>query len=155
MIVTKNSTLRCVILSLLIACLLTGCANPNKNSAASPPKSTQQAVTISAQNSQNRAIFKEVGIATYYGDSVNGHKTANGDIFDNKKFTAAHKTLPFGTYVKVTALWNGKSTTVKITDRGPYRKGRIIDISKAAAAEIGLVGKGLGKVEIEVVNNKN
>lgn len=97
----------------------------------------------------------EVGLASYYGDSLNGHKTANGEIFNNKKLTAAHKKLPFGTYVKVTALWNNKSVVVRINDRGPYPKGRIIDLSKAAAKEINLVGKGIGKVKVEIIDPKN
>lgn len=68
-----------------------------------------------------------------------------------KKLTAAHKTLPFGTYVRVTALWNNKSVIVRIIDRGPFAKGRIIDLSYSAAKQLKLIGKGIGKVRIEVV----
>ncbi|QIM63841.1 hypothetical protein A1D29_00765 [Pasteurellaceae bacterium Orientalotternb1] len=97
------------------------------------------------------ATATETGMASFYSDKFNGRRTASGDIFHNKKLTAAHRTLPFGTYVKVTALWNGQSVVVKINDRGPFIKGRVIDLSKAAAAKLHLIGKGVGKVDIEVV----
>ena len=82
------------------------------------------------------SIYKEKGQASYYHDKFNGKKTASGILFDNAKFTAAHKKLPFGTKVKVTNIANGKSVIVTITDRGPYSKGREIDLSKAAFKSI-------------------
>ena len=82
------------------------------------------------------SIYKEKGHASYYHDKFNGKKTASGILFDNAKFTAAHKKLPFGTKVKVTNIANGKSVIVTITDRGPYSKGREIDLSKAAFKSI-------------------
>jgi rare lipoprotein A len=91
----------------------------------------------------------ETGYASYYSDKMNGHQTANGDIFNNSIFTAAHKKLPFGTKVKVTNLSNGKSVVVRINDRGPFVAGRIIDLTKAAAASIGMVSAGIAKVTIE------
>lgn len=90
--------------------------------------------------------------ASYYHDKFNGRKTANGEIFDNNKITAAHKSLPFGTVVRVTNLSNGKSVDVRINDRGPYIKGRHIDLSKAAFKEItanNTTRKGVLKVKIE------
>jgi rare lipoprotein A len=94
-------------------------------------------------------LRKQTGTASYYNDKHHGKKTASGEIYHNAKFTAAHRTLPFGTEVKVTNLSNGKSVTVRINDRGPYAKGRLIDISKIAAQEIGIIQMGIAKVSIE------
>ncbi len=93
--------------------------------------------------------YEQEGLASWYGGKFQGRQTANGEIFDTNKFTAAHKTLAFGTVVKVTNLENGKSTVVRINDRGPFIPGRIIDLSRAAAAAIGLAGKGVAKVRVE------
>jgi len=88
------------------------------------------------------------GLASYYADSYEGKTTANGEIYRQGKITAAHKTLPFGTKVEVTNLSNNKSVVVRINDRGPYISGRIIDLTKAAAKEIDMVGAGVAKVKI-------
>jgi rare lipoprotein A len=92
----------------------------------------------------------EIGIASYYGDSFHGKKTASGEVFDQGKLTCAHRELPFGTRLKVTNLQNRKSVVVRVNDRGPWVSGRIIDLSYAAAKRIGMVEKGLVKVKIEV-----
>ena len=91
------------------------------------------------------------GVASYYGKKFQGRRTASGERFDMYKYTAAHRTLPFGTRVKVTNTSNGKSVVVRINDRGPFKRGRIIDISYIAARAIGIVGKGSGRVRIELV----
>ncbi|GGD21456.1 septal ring lytic transglycosylase RlpA family protein [Flavobacterium orientale] len=97
-------------------------------------------------------LYKKNAHASYYADKFNGRKTANGEIFDNKKNTAAHKTLPFGTLIRVTNEANGKSILVTINDRGPFTKGREIDLSKKAFREIARHhGYGSMKVTIEVV----
>ncbi|CAM3063013.1 septal ring lytic transglycosylase RlpA family protein [Streptobacillus ratti] len=93
----------------------------------------------------------QTGIASYYGERWNGRKTASGEIFDTWKVSAAHKKLPFGTKVKVTNLSNGKSVIVRINDRGPYIKGRVIDLSKAAFKKIENFNKGITKVKLEIV----
>ena len=90
------------------------------------------------------------GEASYYADSLQGNKTASGEPYDRNALTAAHRSLPFGTKVKVTYLETGQSVTVVINDRGPHAKGRIIDLSGAAAAKIGLKEAGHGKVRLEV-----
>ncbi|WP_288007562.1 septal ring lytic transglycosylase RlpA family protein [Thermonema sp.] len=95
--------------------------------------------------------YKAKGMASYYADKFNGRKTASGEIFDNSRMTAAHRTLPFGTYVKVTNLANGKSVVVRINDRGPYAHGRIIDLTKAAAIQLDMVRTGTAKVLVEEV----
>lgn len=94
---------------------------------------------------------QEYGLASYYADSFHGNATANGELYDRTKLTAAHSSLPFGTMVKVTRLDNNKSVVVKINDRGPFTKGRVIDISKAAAAAIDLIVAGEARVRLDVV----
>jgi rare lipoprotein A len=90
----------------------------------------------------------ESGKASYYADKYDGRTTSNGETFRQRKLTAAHKTLPFGTKVKVTNLSNGKSVKVRINDRGPFITGRIIDLSKKAAKRIDLVQQGVAEVKI-------
>lgn len=90
----------------------------------------------------------EVGKASYYADKFKGRKTANGEIFRQWKKTAAHRTLPFGTVVTVKNLSNGQKVKVRINDRGPFVKGRMIDLSKKAAKKIGMVDAGVADVEI-------
>jgi rare lipoprotein A len=93
----------------------------------------------------------EEGTASYYADEFNGRKTSNGEVFDMNDLTAAHRSLPFQTRVKVTNLNNGQSVTVRINDRGPFVEGRIIDLSLAGAKAIGMVGTGTAPVRLEVV----
>jgi rare lipoprotein A len=97
------------------------------------------------------AGYSEEGNASWYGVPFNGRRASNGEIYDMYKLTAAHRTLPFETMVRVTNLNNGKSTTVRITDRGPFVENRIIDLSLAAAREIESVGPGVVPVRVEVI----
>lgn len=98
-----------------------------------------------------RAIFEQGG-ASWYGIQFHMKKTANGERFDMGAFTAAHKTLPFGTRVCVRSLVNGKEVLVRINDRGPYAQGRIIDLSRAAADQIGLTALGIKQVALSVID---
>ncbi len=91
------------------------------------------------------------GKASYYADSLQGNKTASGEPYDKNALTAAHRTLEFGTMVKVTDLKTGKSVEVKINDRGPHVKDRIIDVSGAAAGKLGMKDDGIGDVRVEVL----
>ena len=93
----------------------------------------------------------EIGKAGYYADSLHGQKTASGDKYDKYEFTCAHKTLAFGTKIKVTRLDNNKSVEVRVNDRGPYVEGFVTDVSKAAAEKLNLIKIGFTKVKIEVV----
>lgn len=93
------------------------------------------------------------GVASYYHDKFHGRKTANGEIFDQGKMTCAHKTLPFGTVLEVTNVDNDSTVTVVVNDRGPFIKGREIDLSKAAAKKLGFIDKGIQKVEIKIIKN--
>jgi rare lipoprotein A len=94
----------------------------------------------------------ETGIASWYGEPYNGRHSANGEIYDMEKLTAAHREYPFDTWLKVKNLGNHREVTVRVTDRGPFVEGRIIDLSKAAARQIDMIGTGTAKVRLEVVN---
>lgn len=91
------------------------------------------------------------GMASFYGAELHGRRTASGERFDMHDLTAAHRTLPFGTRVVVTNPANGRSVTVRINDRGPFHGNRVIDLSRAAASELGLVARGHGRVELALV----
>ena len=93
----------------------------------------------------------ESGIASWYGHPYHGRAAANGEIYDMEKLTAAHRTLPFDTWVRVRNLSNRKEVEVRITDRGPFIDGRIIDLSRAAARDIDLLGPGVTKVRLEII----
>jgi rare lipoprotein A len=95
----------------------------------------------------------EIGIASWYGDPYHGRQAASGEIFDKEKLTAAHRSLPFQTWVEVTNLENGKRVTVRINDRGPFIAGRIIDLSQAAGREIDLVRLGIARVRLVVIRH--
>ena len=92
--------------------------------------------------------FRQRGIASWYGKDFHGKKTSNGERYDMHAMTAAHKTLPLGTYVKVYNLENNRQVEVRINDRGPFVRGRIIDLSYSAASKIGIVGPGTARVEV-------
>ena len=94
----------------------------------------------------------QTGKASFYADKFEGHPTASGEKYKHNKLTAAHKTLPFGTVVKVTNLANGSSVEVEINDRGPYIEGRVIDLSKSAAEKLGFINLGVTDVKLEVVD---
>jgi rare lipoprotein A len=118
---------------------LIGCAQ----TTATQPKST---ITVTGPRGPSQE-----GNATFYGREAHGGPTASGERFNMYAMTAAHKTLPMGTRVRVTNLRNGRSVTVRINDRGPYARGRIIDVSYAAAKELGMLEAGVVPVRVEVV----
>jgi len=91
------------------------------------------------------------GVASYYGRRFAGRRTANGETFDPQQLTAAHRTLPFGSKVRVTNPSNGRSVVVRINDRGPFVKGRTIDLSRSAAEQVGIVGAGHGTVQLALL----
>ena len=98
--------------------------------------------------------FTEVGVASWYGPGFHGKKTANGERYNQNAMTAAHKLLPFNTDIRVTNLDNGRSTVVRINDRGPFVANRVIDLSRRAAEQIDMIGSGTARVRLEAVNNK-
>lgn len=96
-------------------------------------------------------IVPKTGIASYYAQKFHGRQTASGEIFDNTAMTAAHNTLPLGTYIKVTNMRNNRWVVVKVTDRLHYANRRIVDLTQAAAKKLGFIHRGLTKVRVEVV----
>ena len=92
-----------------------------------------------------------VGVASYYAQDFNGRKTASGELYDMNDLTAAHRTLPFGTKVKVTNLDTGRSVVVRINDRGPFKDDRVIDLSLGAATQLGLIAMGTGRVILQIL----
>ena len=107
--------------------------------------------TISADRSLVEFVDKGNMKASWYGPGFHGRKTANGEVYDQNSFTAAHKSLKFGTLLKITNLKNNKSVVIRINDRGPYIHGRDLDLSKAAASELGMVRKGVAKLKVEEI----
>ena len=95
--------------------------------------------------------YYETGIASWYGPGFDGNLTANGEVYDMNGISAAHKTLPFGTIVRVVDLETGRSIVVRINDRGPFIEGRIIDLSKGAAEKLGMVERGIIQVGLRIV----
>lgn len=116
--------------------------SPSLDRSGSPPNATSA-----------RKPTTETGIASYYADKYHGRTTANGEVFDRTKLTAAHRTLPFGTVVKVTHQGNQRSVTVRINDRGPFVAGRVIDLSRAAARELAMEQAGLANVKVEILTD--
>ena len=108
----------------------------------------REAALVDRERSSNNAA---IGSASWYGPGFHGKKTASGDIFDESKFTAAHRTLPLGSRVRVTHLSTGKSVEVLVNDRGPYVDGRMIDLSHAAARHLGMVESGVAEVRVDPV----
>lgn len=92
--------------------------------------------------------FRQTGMASFYANRLHGRRTASGERYDKQAMTAAHRHLPFGTVVNVVNLKNGRQVAVRINDRGPHRKGRIIDLSHAAAKQLGMLKDGVARVEI-------
>ena len=107
--------------------------------------------TAKADGKTAKTAFSQTGKASWYGPGFHGRKTANGERFDMNTLTAAHRTLPISSYVRVTNLANGKSVVVRINDRGPYHGNRVMDLSKAAAQELGFIRTGTAQVKIEQI----
>jgi len=134
-------------LCLLAGLATAGCGHKRHSrlSTSPPPPRAPGAPTIVKPGDT------ETGLASWYGHPYHGRAAANGEIYDMEKMTAAHRTLPFNTWVRVYDLDNNRTTEVRITDRGPFVEGRIIDLSHAAAKEIELIGPGVARVRVEVI----
>ena len=132
----------------LFATFLSGiCFHAVIGQANVPASSTQS-------NASNHHARLQYGTASFYADKFNGRRTANGEIFSQKKMTAASNTVPLNTWVKVTNLHNKKSVIVRVTDRMHYSNKRLIDLSKAAASKLSYTGRGLTRVRVEVLGKK-
>lgn len=115
----------------------------------SSPETDDEAPPLAKIPAPAGPIMVETGLASWYGPRFHGKLTASGEVYSQENFTAAHRTLPWGSRVRVTNLANGKSVEVRINDRGPFGKGRIIDVSRAAARALGIVGSGITTVRVE------
>ena len=122
---------------------------------ASAAHAQTAADSIRAAHKKRGADKIETGIASYYHSKFQGRPTASGEKYDAEKFTAAHNRLPFGTRIKVTNLRNKRSVIVTVNDRLHHRNTRLVDLSRAAAAKLGFIGRGLAKVKVEVLNDRN
>ncbi len=146
----------------LLGMTLTACGGPTyhvkvmdqPSSTQTKVKPTQRAYEVNGKRYQpipSAHGFVEEGIASWYGKKFHGRKTSNGETYDMYAMTAAHKTLPMNVHLKVTNLDNGRSTTVRVNDRGPFVRSRVIDLSYSAANELGVVGPGTANVRIEAL----
>ena len=126
----------------LVALLLAGCGH-KKHARRTPPPPAPSAAPQPGHT--------ETGMASWYGHPYHGRRAANGEIYDMEKLTAAHRTLPFDTWLRVGNLDNSKTVEVRINDRGPFVEGRIIDLSHAAARAIDMLGPGIARVRLEVI----
>jgi len=142
----------------IAACIFfAGCGKKHKRIAAVPSAPAPRAPTPTVpRKSANAAAplpvgYTEQGIASWYGIPYHGRKAADGEVYDMETLVAAHRVMPFNTWLRVTNLTNNKMVIVRIIDRGPFIDGRIIDLSKAAARQIELLGPGVGPVRLEVI----
>ena len=135
-----------IIVAVMGALVMGGCSSSprfTKERSAEPK--------VSSKTGSVKSLKSMEGIASYYADDFNGKKTANGEIYDMYKMTAAHRSLPFNTKVRVTNLGNKRSIVVRINDRGPFKLERLIDLSLAAATQLGMKGTGTARVKLEVL----
>jgi rare lipoprotein A len=138
-----------------VALLAGGCAHRTYAPQAPAPAPLPQPSAPSAPQPAIPGQYVEEGVASWYGVPFDGHRTSSGEIYDMHAFTAAHRTLPFGSMVRVTNLRNGMQTEVRINDRGPFVANRIIDLSLSAAQAIGMVGPGTAPVRLEAISGPN
>ena len=138
-----------IILICLITAGVTGCGlTANRSGKSYVIKGKRYHIMASAEG------YKEKGHASWYGEPFHGRKTASGEVYDMNRISAAHKTLPLHTWVEVKNLDNNKVMTLRINDRGPFVKGRIIDLSRAAAQEIGMMNSGVARVSVKAVTGR-
>lgn len=146
--------------ALVAGLLLIGCASTPRfatKSNPSPPRSEggtegkKPDETKPSRNTSGKVLLTLEGVASYYADEYHGRQTSNGETYDMNDLTAAHRNFPFGTMVRVTSLDNQKTVVVRVNDRGPFKEGRIIDLSLAAAKELDLIKNGTARVKLEVL----
>ena len=159
----STRVLRTVIAIAASVFLFSACGHKNKRSAVAPPAPTPVPHTNTPLGSKQSTTAKhpplaplpvgytEEGIASWYGIPYHMRKAADGETYDMETLVAAHRVMPFNTWLRVTNLANNKTVSVRIIDRGPFVDGRIIDLSKAAARQIDLLGPGIGPVRLEVI----
>ena len=164
----QRSRITVAILSMAILLTLPACRKHQRVAQTAPPPRRSEPLPTAAspgatvpptpssrgQTRKQTAVplgYTEEGIASWYGIPYHGRRAADGEIYDMETLVAAHRLLPFNTWLTITNLANNKSVNVRIIDRGPFVEGRIIDLSKAAAREINLLGPGVGRVRLQVI----
>jgi rare lipoprotein A len=135
---------RAVLTVAVLALLLSGCAHRRRTKAIPPPSPPNAAPPVIGS--------VETGIASWYGKPYDGRRAADGEIYDMETLVAAHRTLPFNTWVRVFNLQNNRSIDVRIIDRGPFVDGRIIDLSHAAAQAVDMIGSGIARVRVQIIS---
>lgn len=136
--------------ALLLAVLLAACAHPGRRPESSGVQGSQPPVEAQPPRAP-AAPLREEGIASFYARDFQGRRTASGLRYDGRAMTCAHPTHAFGTILRVTDVETGRSVDVKVTDRGPYARGRVVDLSWAAARALGILERGLARVIVEVI----
>ena len=149
--------------AVLVCCLLAGCRHRQTAISAPPPPPLQPGTQSQAENTQpapgskpspsrsRKVIYSEVGLASWYGSPYHHRRSADGKIYDQNAMTAAHRTLPMDSVVRVTNVATGQSAVVTITDRGPFVPGRMLDLSRAAAIQSGVWRPGVARVRMDVL----
>jgi rare lipoprotein A (peptidoglycan hydrolase) len=167
---SKNLREFCVLTLILALLIVQGCSTLSRDrqpqmptpfdtqaGAVNTPSIDKRSAKIESHKDRPSSNVQpaHIGEASWYGPGFEGKKTASGDIFDDSKLTAAHKTIPLGSKAKVTNLTNGKTVEVKINDRGPFIDGRIVDLSQAAAKALGMIDRGTARVQIDLLPDIN
>lgn len=167
---SKNLREFCVLTLILALLIVQGCSTLSRDRQPQMPTPFDtQAGAVNTPSIDKRSAKIEphkdlpssnvqpahIGEASWYGPGFEGKKTASGEIFDDSKLTAAHKTIPLGSKAKVTNLTNGKTVEVKINDRGPFIDGRMVDLSRAAAKALGMIDRGTARVQIDLLPDIN
>jgi len=139
-----------VFLALALILTLSGCAGlgPNRSGKSYVINGKRYHILASADG------FRQKGLASWYGEPFHGRKTASGEVYDMNKVSAAHKTLPLHTWVEVRNLDTNKVLTMRVNDRGPFVKGRVIDLSRAAAKEMGMLQAGVARVTVKAITGE-
>ncbi len=141
-----------IIFTLILIAVSAGIMDPGKSSAV---EYSEEKVTVSKDANPSFAPINMMNLGTmtasWYGSKFHGKVTANGEIYHQMALTAAHKTIPFGTFLKITNLRNGKNIVVKINDRGPFIEGRDLDLSKGTALALGMIRRGVIRVKVEEI----
>ena len=146
-----------LVLFIILIALATNACSSDIRFASQSHKSIKDTVNNEDDSSSQGFKVNQIlrGTCSYYGKKFHGRKTANGEIYDMYAFTAAHKSLPFNTILIVENLANGKTVQVRINDRGPYKKGRILDLSYSAAQKIGIIETGTAEITAKIVKLGN
>jgi rare lipoprotein A len=140
---------------LLALAMVWGCASSprfaNEGTRSRPTSGGTSSSKPAPAGARSGVLLTLEGVASYYADDFHGKQAANGEMFDMNALTAAHRTFPFGTEVRVTNLANNKAVVVRVNDRGPFKEGRLIDLSLRAARDLDMIGSGTAKVRLEVL----